>query len=636
MLDEVRRSTNSGYSIVLVALLIVVFIFFFGVPSDSCSSGPQSRKNVANVNGEAVHSDDINIIYHRAYGTQRQGGDAEIERRQGLALKNYLLIQLFAERAREAGLRVGEDEFKEFMQDPVRNLEYAQTYGREGTWDGQLYKNYIQNFLRVNINDYEDFKREELLARKYLAMIEMQIAALPQEIDSLDSVRNTKLNLEFVKFSPKALADFAPVTDEELQTFIDSEGEDIKKRYEQTIDQYSTPEQYKIRRIYIERIDDEENAKERFAEAKKRIDEGEEFATVAGEINDVFKDQQGLMDFREPENMDQSVVTALKDASAGDVKEVTTPDAYMLVKLVEKKDKQVTPFDEVEAEIARKMLQQRRADSLLEKMSKRLLAKAQDTDTLAAALEAIKTEEGLVDGEETDGEQEDAAEGEESAPQNPWAQVSVDTTGEFTLEGQDMSAMFGGQLPPGVSLGRGAWDRIPKLGQSRALAVDAFKKLTEEEPLAEKPYKVGDSIAVVRLEDRTGPEATATEDAGGEDEAADEEASGDESASGKLELVEEVRSRMISEMLGNWRMLFARPTKEYGPWIEKQYEQAVDSKSIELRDKAHNMVSYAKPGAKAQPANGLGGQGSPIELSPGGDKAGGKAGDKGESKGGEE
>lgn len=637
MLDEVRRSTNSGYSIILVALLIVVFIFFFGVPSDSCSSGPQTRKNVADVNGESVHSDDINIIYHRAYGTQRQGGDAEIERRQGLALKNYLLIQLFAERARSAGLRVGKDEFKEFMQDPVRNLEYAQTYGREGTWDGQLYKNYIQNFLRVNINDYEEFKREELLARKYLAMIEMQIAALPQEIESLDSVRNTKLNLEFVKFAPNELADFAPITDEELQTFIDSEGEDIKKRYDQTVDQYSTPEQYKIRRIYIERVDDEEKAKERFAEAKKRVDEGEEFATVAGEINDVFKEQQGLMDFREPENMDQSVVKALEDASSGEVKEVTTPDAYMLVKLEEKKEAKVTAFDEVKTEIARKMLQQRRVDSLVEKMSDRLLAEAQETDTLAAALEAIKQEEGLVDSEDN-GENETSTEGEESAQVSPWAQVSVETTGEFTLEGQDMSAMFGGQLPPGVSLGRGAWDRIPKLGQSRALAVDAFKKLTEEQPLAEKPYKVGDSFAVVRLEGRTGPDAP-TEDDGDDakgEQASDEEASGEETASDRIALVEEVRNRKITEMLGNWRMLFARPTKEYGPWIEKQYEQAVDSKAIELRDKSHNMVSYAKPGATAQPANGLGGQGSPIELSPGGSKGGEKGGSEAEGEGGGE
>jgi hypothetical protein len=624
MLDEVRRSTNSGYSIVLVALLIVVFIFFFGVPSDSCSSGPQARKNVATVDGESVHSDDINIIYHRAYGTQSQGNDQEMERRQGLALKNYLLIQLFAERAREAGLRVGDDEFREFMQDPVRNLEYAQYYGREGSWDGQFYKNYVQNLLRVNINDYEDFKREELLARKYLSMVEMQIAALPQEIQSLDQIRNTKMNLEFVKFSPKALADFAPVSEEELQTFIESENEDIKKRYDQNIAQYTTSDEYKIRRIYVERIDDEENAKKRIGEAKTRLDEGEDFASVAGEINDVFKEQQGLMDFRKPENMDQSVVQALQDAEPGTVEEVTTPDAYMLVRLEEKKEGKVTPFEEVESEIAREMLQQRRVDSLIEKMSKRLLAQAEKTDTLQAALDAIKKEEGLVSTEDEDTGSDDSGQEAADTPDSPWAQVSVGTTGEFTLEGQDMSAMFGGQLPPGMSLGRGAWDRIPKLGQSRALAVDAFKKLSEEKPLGEKPYKVGDALAVVRLKDRTSPEEAAQAASEGEE---GDEAAEDTSAGETLKLTEEVRSRKISEMLGQWRMLFARPTREYGPWIEQQYEEAIDAKTIKLLEDKHAMVSYAKPGATAQPPAGLGGQGSPIQVAPGGDdKQGGSEG----------
>jgi hypothetical protein len=633
MLDEVRRSTNSGYSIILVALLIVVFIFFFGVPSDSCSSGPTSRKNVASINGEAVYTDDINIIYHRAYGTQRQGSDAEVERRQGLALKNYLLIEMFAERARDAGLRVGNEEFREFMQDPVRNLEYAQTYGRDGTWDGQLYKNYVQNFLRVNINDYEDFKREELLARKYLAMIEMQIAALPQEIDSLDEIRNTKLNLEFVKFPPKKLAEFAPVTDEDLQAFIEAESEDIKKRYDQNIDQYSTKEQYKIRRIYVERVEDEENAKERFETAKTRVDEGEDFAAVAGEINDIFKEQQGLMDFREPQNMDQSVVQALAEAEVGDVEEVTTPDAYMLVKLEDKKEAKVTPFEEVKREIAREMLQQRRVDSLIEQMADRLLEKAQDTETLAAAVGAIKAEEGLTDADDEASDDAAADDGEAAKPTSPWTQVTVDTTGTFTLEGRDMSAMFGGQLPPGVSLGRGAWDRIPKLGTSRALAVDAFKNLSEENPLAEKPYKVGDALAVVRLEERIEADtaaATDGEEAAEEDGEDAEEAADEGTSAEQLKLVEEVRNRKISEMLGNWRMLFARPTKEYGPWIEAQYEQAVESKTIKLHEETSNLVSYAKPGAAAQPANkALGGEGSPIKLSPGGAKGGAEGGSKG-------
>ncbi len=269
MLEDVRRAAKSGFSYILVAGLIVIFAFFFGVPADSCGGGaPGARRHVASVAGNDVHTDDINVIYNRVYGTRERGDEAQIQRQQAQALKAYLMIELLAHKARDAGLRVSDEEFQEFMANPATHLSSLETtsymqspmnipelraaYGNNGSWDGTFYKRYVQNMLRVSLPDYEQFKREEMLARKYLNLMEMQIGVLPQEVEGLDKLRNTKLDLEFVKFDPSKLAEYTAVTDEQVADFVATNKDKVEKYYEENVDKYSAPEQLEVRRIYLE------------------------------------------------------------------------------------------------------------------------------------------------------------------------------------------------------------------------------------------------------------------------------------------------------------------------------------------------------------------------------------------------
>ncbi|QDG54368.1 hypothetical protein FIV42_27575 [Persicimonas caeni] len=625
MLEDVRRAARSGFSYILVAGLIVIFAFFFGVPADSCGGGaPGARRHVASVAGEDVHTDDLNVIYNRVYGTRDRGDEAQIQRQQAQALKAYLIIELLAHKAREAGLRVSDEEFKAFMANPATHLSSFETtnymrspmnipelraaYGNQGSWDGTFYKRYVQNMLRVSLPDYEQFKREEMLARKYLTLMEMQIGVLPQEVENLDQIRNTKLNLEFVKFQPEQLAEHVQVTDEQVQQFIANNKDKVEKYYEENQADYETPEKLAVRRIYIERGAevDGKTAEQRFTEAKKRIEGGEDFATVAGEINDALKAEQGFMKLTSAENMSQDIVEALEGVEVGDFREIKNDTEFMLVKLEERQEAVKTPLADVQNEIARDLLQQEKVDELVAKMSEKLVAKAKEAGSLEKALAELEPKmNGEGEGTDAEGEGEKGALAIVAPDTLPWSAVEVGTTGEFTLEGQDLSSMFRGQLPPGVSLGRSPWDRIPKIGQSRKLAVDAFTKLTEEKPLAEKPYAVNDTKVVVRLKSKTTPDASADKAEGGDEKPA---------AGADDELLAELRDEKVQGLLGRWELLFASPSMDYGPWLEQQYEQAVKSGVIDLESANDPMVAMIDPTAVAATAEGA--EGAPVELSP--------------------
>jgi peptidyl-prolyl cis-trans isomerase D len=626
MLKSVRHAAKSGFSYILVAGLIVIFAFFFGIPANSCGSSPNAAFVMASIDGETVDSKDINVIYNQLYSSNTAPDPAQLQRQQALSLKAYLMIELLAHKAREAGLRVSEEEFTAYMLDPLRNPEFLSAYGNTGAYNKEYYENYVQNFLLVSLPAYEDFKRDELLARKYINMVEMQVGVLPQEVEQLKKLRNTKINLAFVRFQPEALAEFVQVEDAEVAAFAAENADEIKEYYEANIDDYSAPAQMEVRRIYLE-LDgagpDGKSAQERLAEAKARIDEGEDFASVAGSINDALKDQQGFMAMSPVENMNQQIVAALEGAEIGDVREVTTDSALMLVKLLDEKEATKTPLEEVELDIARTLLKEKKVSDLAEELAKQLQARAKETGSLSEALQALKP------GTAAEGEADEAA---TETPESVWSALTVEETGEFTLEGQDMSGMFGGQLPPGISLGRSAWDRIPKIGQSRALAVAAFSKFTEEQPVADEIYTVNDSKFVVSLKSKTtaANAEAAAEDAEveGEGEEAAAEAPEDGAGDANQQLVDELIAQKTQNLLGQWQRLFQRRTRfgsaltlDYGPWLEQLYDEAVASGLIELYpDTGGAAVTMIDPTTvRVEPA--LPGGEAPIEVAPADDAA---------------
>jgi hypothetical protein len=568
MLQDIRRSSRSGWTYILVGLLIVVFAVFFGVPGDACGSGT-TRMLVASVAGNDLYTDDVGLIYNRVYGGQRNVDEEKMRQQQAQALRSMLLIQLLAEKAREHGLRVSDKEVIEYIKDPLLNAEYRSVYGRDGAFDGPLYKAYVQNQLRVSIPRYEDFKKNELLARKYLNLVEMQFQASPWEVEELHELRNTKANLEFARFDPEALAEFVPVTDEEVEAFVTTNAQEIKDFYEANKADYEEPEKVVIRRIYIvkpEESEGEEKVKaaiEKWDKAKSRVDAGENFADVAGELSDSERETQGLMEPTTLANLDQNIATKVKDLEVGGTAEIETEYAFMLVKLEERTEAVKTPLEDVQQDIARQLLQEQKVEALIDEMMGQLRAQMETAEDLSSAVEALESAETA---------EEEPAEDEEEATSR-WDAVTVDTTGEFTLEGQDLSALFGNQFP-GMQQ-RAPWDRVPKIGKNPDLARDAFNKLTEEKPLSTEPYKVNGKYYMVRLAERT--EAT--------EEKLEEE---------RPKLLGEARSAKVSTLLGPYAALFAFPMDDYGPFLEGMLDRAMDDGTIELYERNYDAIPLVK------------------------------------------
>lgn len=567
LMEQIRNSTQSGLSYILVGVLIVFFAVFFGVPADGCRSSG-GRVLMANVAGEDIFTEDVNVIFNRYFGGSRTVDEETLAQQRAEALKVVITTHLLAQRAHQAGLRVSDEEFAAYILDQNRNVEFLSAYGRGGEFDGPFYERYVQFGLQTPIQRYEAFKRKELLALKYLSMLDMQINVSPAEIEEIHQLRNTRVNLEFVRFSEDALVDLIGVTDEDVAAFLAENADQVEAFYQENLADYQTDEQIQIRQIYIIKPADEGvgEALETFEEARARvIDAGEDFATVAREMSeDHVASEGGLMEWNSPENMNQNVVTALRDAEIGDIREVETEFAYLLIRLEDRRPAETTPLEEVQEDIARTLLGEQLVATRGQQAAEMLLARVSAGLSLEDALQALR---------------EEAEEEEREVDAELWASLRVQTTGFFTMEGQQIPAQLRAQFGDSFGLQR-PWYDIPRLGANRELALTAFRELSEEAPLVNEIIELRDARAVVRLAEREDPEELTPELI--------------------QELRAEVRFEKVAELLGPWEFLFIQPTQGFGQFVEEVFISGVESNQVRLFERNSRAAALVREMAQRE------------------------------------
>ena len=553
MIERIRRASQSGLSYILIGMLIVFFAVFFGVPADGCMAGDGQRDLHASVDGDDIFTDEVNVIQNRFFQEERQGSrqqDEDFFSRQAEALRITIAIYLLAQRAEEAGLRVSDEEFQQYMMDPNRNFEFLTSYGRTGQFDGDFYERYVQHGLRVPINSYEEFKERELLARKYLAMLDMHAHVTPDEVEELHRQRNTRVDLEYVQFDSDALIDIVGMEDEDIDDFLDSDDgqQQVEEYFEEHRDDYTEPEEVQLRTIRVFSEDDLDQARQSIQDARARIDDGEDFGDVAREVSeDFYADDGGLIDWTEIDNVESALQEAIDGADVGDIAETEIEQGYALVKLEDRREEQVDDLGDIERETAEELLR----DQIVETRGVELAEELQQVLTEDAELTFEEALEQLEEEAEEDEREEDA---------ELWANIQADTTGGFALEEEDDFPMM---QQPGMDMGDFGtpWYDVPGIGEDQTLAVAAFE-LTEDQPLADELFEVNGSRVVVRLKEREEPEEMTEEE--------------------RLELQFEAQMEKSDELIGNWQSFFVQPTEELAAYIEAALQEAFDDGTIRL------------------------------------------------------
>ena len=133
--------------------------------------------------------------------------------------------------------------------------------------------------------------------------------------------------------------------------------------------EFVEPEEYKLRAVYLStesRTADELEARK--AEISDRVAAGQDFALLAGELGDSpLKENQGDLGFIKKGQLDKTLEEAVVNLKAGEMTPwVQAKNGWYRLKLEEKKESRLKPYDEVKKDIWEKIFMQKKSKKLAE------------------------------------------------------------------------------------------------------------------------------------------------------------------------------------------------------------------------------------------------------------------------------
>jgi peptidyl-prolyl cis-trans isomerase D len=389
MLELIRRNVRHPYIQVLLGLVILVFIFFFGWSMQS-----QKPSTVAEVNGEAIPY----RAYQRSYnGLVKVYQDAlkeefTPERARQLDLGRRALDQLveqtlLLQEAAYRDLEVTDAELQAAIQG-------AEAFQRNGAFDKRLYLQLL-DANRLTPLEYEGMKRQELLLGKVERAIRSEKSVSDAEVEQEYRDRNTKIELEYVALRPAAFEPQVVITDEALEDYFSAEAEafrtpearsaryllvapeayldavvvtpeEIEEEFRWRAAEFAVSEAVRARHILFQvpagsTPEQREQVLKQAQAARERLLGGAEFAALARELSSDpgSKDNGGDLGFFERGRMVPEFEAAAFSLEPGAVSEpVLSSFGYHLIRVEERREAKPAELeavrDQLDAEIRRR------------------------------------------------------------------------------------------------------------------------------------------------------------------------------------------------------------------------------------------------------------------------------------------
>ncbi len=401
MLEVLRKNSRNAIIYVLFGVIIAVFILSFGPGSRGFSPGGGAIVYAAKIGGSTLSEQDFHFAYIALTRGQVQSQLAQDRRLKEFVMDKLIERELLAHEAEKLGFDVSTKEVEDMIADgrmmvmgvPRRVDDYV---FKNGKFDYERFKMVSQNQLGVSVARFIEIEQRELLADKMRELMRMSSKVSPDEVKSEFESRGLQANLEYARFSPRRFEDDGEVTPAEVDAYVKTHGDELKKSYEERAFLYKKiDKQVRARQIRVDLPKDA--SADQVAAAKKQIDAaaakvkgGAPFAEVARSANSDEHDKQrgGLIGWRKKnftgfgEALESKVFAAKKGDVVGPQK---TDHGFELV-LVEDFREGDVPLEVAEREMAEDKVREERAKTKAKQEAESLLARVKKGEKLESIL----------------------------------------------------------------------------------------------------------------------------------------------------------------------------------------------------------------------------------------------------------
>ena len=224
MLDFLRKQKRNWGITILLGIIIVVFVAFYG----GGKLGDPKQGEVAEVNGETISQREFALHYERAIERYREmlKGSLTQEMIKGLNLKSNLVEELIQKKlvlqeARTLGLTASDD-------DLANHLTKAPEFQIAGRFNKERYLHILQA-NRLVPGQFEEDQRDQLTMQRLYSIILDSVQVTDAEVRDRYRLNQEKLNLHYIKLPVSDFVSQVKLTDGEIKDFYERNKEGLKE-----------------------------------------------------------------------------------------------------------------------------------------------------------------------------------------------------------------------------------------------------------------------------------------------------------------------------------------------------------------------------------------------------------------------
>ena len=222
LLSLMRRHAKSWLIKFLIAIIAVVFIFYFGYSFTS-----DRGMKIAYVNGELISG----VEYQKAYRSLLEAPQKDYKsvwsdnlikvfNLKRKALQNLINEKLISQEARKIGLDITEEEIKD------RIMAYP-AFQFKGRFDETRYRSLLYH-NRMKPEDFEVGIAQELLQEKIEQFLISLLPVTDQEILDYYTFSNEKVKISFVQFFPDDFKESVQLDQAAMEKYFNEHREDYR------------------------------------------------------------------------------------------------------------------------------------------------------------------------------------------------------------------------------------------------------------------------------------------------------------------------------------------------------------------------------------------------------------------------
>lgn len=433
MLDYFRKHSQSVMVWILVGAIAFIFIVQFGPQSRGCGQTRLGTDYVAKVYQSVVTPEAWRWAYTMHNGDQMQPKEAKAMRLRESVMDGLIERELLVHQARKLGLRVTEDEVddallenKLFLTSSVHAMGRASGSGvipidftrDDGSFDFETFKMFITNRFHMTFVAFKEQQKNEMLAQNMRRMVEASVHVSEAEVRAEYEKSANRAKVGYVAFDPGFFIRRLDPTEEEIQTWIDENEDEVKKKYEDESYRYENVER-QVRTshilIKVQPDDDEDAREEKQALAQKVLEEaqgGADFAELARKYSDDTMSARagGDIGFKSRGQLVEKYEDVAFGMKEGEIQgPVESEFGYHVIRCDGFREGDI-PFEDVREEIGRTLMLMDMARTQAEKDAKDLLAKVQAGTNIMDAADQLEDlyypAPAAADGEEAGEEPE--------------------------------------------------------------------------------------------------------------------------------------------------------------------------------------------------------------------------------------